>query len=128
MTRFATVLLVTTGLLGSSQRVEAGWVSIKNETEQPVVVLETSEEVQPGRCGKPVRLMPGEVFREFQSCAGGKTVCILECGGQMHTLSRAKLNWGRDDRAYSVRGVGSKVELKPATPGLAVCRTRLASR
>jgi hypothetical protein len=116
MTRLLSSLAVLTCLFGTAGRVSAGWVTIKNETTQPVMVQETTVVNNQVRRGKPIKLMPGDEFREYQSAAGSKIVQVLEWGGAKRTLCRGELTWQTGDESFAVRksGAAVKVVVTPA--------------
>src|SRR5687768_9449252 len=111
MCRFVPPLVILIGLLAPPGRATAGWVTIKNETNQPVVVQETHVVNNQVRRGKPVKLMPGDVLREFQANPGTKTIHVLEGGGQKRTLCRGELSWTTGDQAFAVRRDGTAVKV-----------------
>jgi hypothetical protein len=117
MGRFAIPMIL---FFGSLRPVDAGWVTIRNETDQPVVVQESCVVNNQVRRGKPVRLMPGEVLREYQSCPGTRAVQFLESGGANKKLFEGELKWDKDDNSFEFRCDGCKVNLSPAPRAAAV--------
>lgn len=125
MLRLSLIALILLAPSGLAAGAAAGWVTIKNETAQPIVIQETCLVKNQLRRGKPVRLMPGEVLREYQACPGSKTVHILDCGGQMRTLGTGELSWAKGDYSFAVRPDGTAVRLQSADAGRIVARADL---
>jgi hypothetical protein len=115
MTRLLSSLAMLACLIGTAGRVSAGWVTIKNETGQPVIVQETTVVNNKLKRGKPVKLMPGDEYREYQSAPGSKTIHILETGGPKRTLCRSELTWQAGDESFAVRKSGTAVKLVGTT-------------
>lgn len=96
-------------------RAAAGWVTIKNETGEPIVVQEAYVVNNQVRKGKPVKLMPGDVLREYQTSPGAKTVHVFDCGGKKRTLCRGDLSWQTADQSFAVRQDGAAVRVLDAS-------------
>ena len=58
--------------------------------------------------------MPGDVFREYQSVPGSKTVDVLESGGRKRTLARGELTWQAGDQTFVIRRTGTTVTVTDA--------------
>lgn len=101
----------------------AGWITIKNETTQTVIIQETVVvNGQVRRC-KPTRLVPGETLREFQATAGQKTVQILEPGLLMNrTLGQGELVWKDSDQGFSILKSGDRVKVLTTEEAVAVAK------
>jgi hypothetical protein len=117
MGRFAIAMMLFSG---SIRPAEAGWVTIRNDTDQPVVVQESCVVNNQVRRGKPVRLMPGEVHREYQSCPGTRAVQFLDGVGGKKKMFEGELKWDKDDHSFEIRDDAGKVKLAPANPPAAV--------
>src|SRR5262245_12375830 len=115
MSRYAIPLLVLCGSIGPVGPAFAGWVAIKNETNQPIVVQESCVVNNQLRRGEPLRLMPGEALRGVRSCPGTMAVQILECGGQKRTMCEGELTWDKDDYQVVVRNDGRAARLDSTT-------------
>ena len=63
--RFAFSLAIALAVACSSGFVEAGWVIIKNDTNNTIVVQEIVDANGQVKRGKPTNLLPGETLREF---------------------------------------------------------------
>jgi hypothetical protein len=129
MFRVGLISLSLIAPVGAAGRASAGWLTIKNETNQPVVLQETVAVNNQVRRGKPIRLMPGEVLREYQSGNGTKSISVLECGGQKRTLCTHELTWTRNDHSFAVRKDGGSVQVLAAdNPSKTVSRTETTRR
>lgn len=86
----------------SADRVNAGWLSIKNDTKRTLLIQEAPATAggKPGRC---IRLLPGECFREYQSKPGEKRLNLLDPDQPTRPLSQAKLVWGAADLCVRIR-------------------------
>src|SRR5687768_3934548 len=70
--RLLTLTAALVLFVGSAGAADAGWVTIRNDTNATIVLQQTTcANGQPKR-GKPVRLLPGETVREWQ-CGGTVT-------------------------------------------------------
>src|SRR5947209_8005892 len=86
-TRLVPVLAAVLSLLGSATAAEAGWVTLRNDSREILVVQETVTTSGSTKRYRPVRLRPGESVREFQPTGAtvkleifdGKTSSRLLC-------------------------------------------------
>ncbi len=92
----APVVLVTLALGPAS----AGWVSVKNDTPRTILVKETAEGLF--RRGKVVRLLPGEVYREYQAKPGCKAVEVFDAKCVTKAVHAGKLVWQAADVTWTV--------------------------
>ena len=60
---------------------DAGWVTIKNDTNKTVTVQEFVTVNNKKVTGKPHKLQAGESFREFQNNPGIKNYEVLDANG-----------------------------------------------
>src|SRR6266536_5712994 len=98
--RFLPAVRTVVGLTTGSAR--AGWVSIKNETKAAVLIQEVPANPTAKR-GKPVRLLPGEVYREYHAAAGEKQLQVLDAKSPTQVLCEAKVKWPVEDVTVRVR-------------------------
>ncbi len=120
-TRLRYPLLVLVGFFALATDASAGWVSIKNDTKAAVLVQEAPASPTAKR-GKPVRLLPGEVYREYHAVAGEKTIQVLDAKSPTRVLCEAKVKWPAEDVAVRVRTFGATTKLDAvadAKPGSA---------
>ncbi|MBX9579531.1 MAG: hypothetical protein K2X87_04415 [Gemmataceae bacterium] len=88
-------------LTGTTGAADAGWVTLKNDTQRVVVIQETVDSHgQPKRC-KPVRLLPGESVREFQP-AGTVKVEVFDAQNPGQPLYAGELAVKGDRQAFAV--------------------------
>jgi hypothetical protein len=116
---------IALGLLGVAVALPgtaaAGWITIKNETNQTVIIQETVTVNGSVRRLKPLKLVPGEVVREFHPAAGQKTICVLEPGLLLNrTICQGELKWQEADRGFSVFKAGDKVKVLTAEEAVAL--------
>lgn len=81
---------------------DAGWVTIKNDTNKAIVVQEVS--VVNGRVvrGKPTKLLAGESFKEFQNTPGEKCYEVYDVAAPNVPAWAGKLNCKGDTQSFSV--------------------------
>ena len=97
--------------------VFAGWVIIKNETKQPLVVVEIAGTPNRPIQGKPVKLQPGETYREFQAGAGTKTFAIYDASKLNAPIAQQPIAWPSEDSTFGIRGDGKAIKLVSADSG-----------
>jgi hypothetical protein len=91
---------------------DAGWVTIKNETKQAIVVQEVA--IVNGKTvrGKPVKLAAGESFREFQNTPGIKNYEIYDAATST-VVWRDSLNCKADSQSFAVGVANGRVGVVP---------------
>ena len=107
---FALALAAALAFVGT---VEAGWVTLKNDTNKAIVVQEVvivnGKQVR----GKPVKLGAGESFREFQNTPGIKNYEIYDASAPNAPVCTSQLNCKADSQAFSVGVVNGRVGVTP---------------
>jgi hypothetical protein len=98
------------GLVANS--ASAGWLTIKNESKAAVLIAEVPANPTTKR-GKPVRLLPGEVYREYHAEAGEKQLQVLDAKTPAQVLCEAKVKWPAEDVAVRVRTADKVTKLEP---------------
>lgn len=93
--------LVVAACLVSSSTSFAGWVCIKNDTKQTLIIQEVTDGLIFKR-GKVVRLLPGEVYREFQTQAGEKKIQIFDSRALTKPVYQGKMTWHAEDLMLKV--------------------------
>lgn len=91
----------------------AGWITIKNDTPTAVVVQSTCTLNNQVRKSKPIKLMPGETVREYQSCGGTKTFVISEPGLLGKQLLKSDLQLTGDDEKFVLKADATGHKLAP---------------
>jgi hypothetical protein len=103
--------------LASANVISASWITIKNDTKQPLVVQETmTVNGKVKRC-KPVSLLPGESLREFLAGPAQKKIDVFDGQNPNRTLWSGSLHCKDESQTYSIVGVGGTVTVRPAAPG-----------
>src|SRR5688500_7754236 len=103
------LLLALCGIGYFSPKVSAGWVCVKNELKVAVVIQEVPDRPRPRR-GKVVKLLPGEVYREYHPAAGERRVQVFDSRDPDNPLCSTKLKWpAKGDVTYKLEIVEQKV-------------------
>ena len=102
MVRVATVLLAVVGWVLPAQ---AGWLTVKNDTAQTVVLESVCDGVLVKRT-KSVKLLPGETYREFRLVPGERKVQLFD-GSQPGKplgppLAEGTLTWKLTDQSLHI--------------------------
>ena len=106
--RAAVVIALTACGAGAA---DAGWVSITNGTDHIIVVQGTTDPgTQPRRC-KPVRLLPGETVRDFQTATTMKLE-VYDAAAPTQPLCTGVYALTPDTQAFSVAKSGRGVVLR----------------
>ena len=101
-------------LTGTTGAADAGWLTLRNDTDRVLVIQETLDQNgQPKRC-KPVRLLPGESVREFQP-AGPLKVEVFDGQRPGQSLLCTELAVKGDRQAFAVGTDGKKVVISSVT-------------
>jgi hypothetical protein len=112
----------------SAGRADAGWVSIRNETKQ-ILLLQEPPSTPGGKPGRLIRLLPGECVREFHAKPGEKRIHVLDPKHLKEPLAQAKLVWLTEDLTVRIRAEKAVVRLVPpagAKPETVVDLTKTA--
>ena len=100
--------------LAANSIAAAGWVVIKNETKQVLVVVEIAGTPNRPIQGKPVKIQPGETYREFQPGAGQKTFAIYDAAKLDAPLTQQSITWRNEDTSFGIRLEGNGYKLDVA--------------
>ncbi len=107
---------IATGLLlFAASPTHAGWVTIRNDTDNVLVVQEVCVVNNKPCRGKPYRLLPGEEFREFQPNPTVKRIEITDLRAPNMTLFTGPVAWKDDNQTFSIRRSGDEVKVAGAT-------------
>jgi hypothetical protein len=107
---FALALLAASAFVGAA---DAGWVTVKNDTNKAVVVQEVTV-VNGKQCrGKPVKLLAGESFREFQNTPGVKNYEVFDAAAPALPLWSGNLNCKADSQSFSIATTNGKLGVVP---------------
>ena len=111
---FALAVLATLAFAGAA---DAGWVTIRNETGKAIVVQEVvivnGKQVR----GKPVKLLAGESFREFQNTPGVKNYQIYDAGNPNIVLWSNQLTCTADKQSFAVGVTNGRVGVVQVSEG-----------
>lgn len=103
------------GVLFAGGTASAGWICIKNESTDAVVLQEIPDRPT-SKLGKVVRLLPGEVYREYQPHAGEKLIQLFDLKNTSRPLFFGRLTWPKGDVALKIRNGETAVKLVPVVP------------
>jgi hypothetical protein len=103
-------LVAVVGLSGSA---EAGWVTIKNHTDRVIVVQELVVTNGVVKRGKPIRLLPGETVKEYQTKPGAKKVEVFDAHSPARPLYTGTLNCKDENPTFSITADGKSVSITP---------------
>ncbi|MBP3954978.1 hypothetical protein J8F10_06745 [Gemmata sp. G18] len=106
---FAFTAALLTAMTTFASAADAGWVTIKNDTNKAVVVQEVVTVNGKLVRGKPIKLLAGESFREFQSVAGVKSYEIVDAANTKTSIWSGNLNCKSDTQSFSVATFQGKV-------------------
>ena len=107
--RIAVLAVVAAGF--GANTATAGWVTVKNDTKQVIVIQEVGGPLNRPIRGKCIKLQPGETYREFQLLAGSKNVVIFDSEALNVPLVQDKLTWVKDDAKFEIQPDGATVKL-----------------
>ena len=99
----AIVVLCCTG------SVQAGWITIKNDTSKTLVVQEHVVVNGQVKRGKPINLLPGETLREYLPGPTVKRIEVFETQNHNEAVWSGSLNCKEDIQSFSVTTVNDKV-------------------
>src|SRR5947199_6387393 len=109
--------LAVVAALAFAGAADAGWVTIKNDTNKAIVVQEVvivnGKQVR----GKPTKLLAGESFREFQNTPGVKSYEIIDAAAPTTVLWSNQLNCKADKQSFSVSTTNGRVSVSPVPEG-----------
>jgi hypothetical protein len=106
------ILLLTAIVAGlGAEAAKAGWITVKNDTKQVIVIQEVGGPLNRPIRGKCIKLQPGETYREFQLLAGSKNVVIYDSEVPNVPLIQDKLTWVKDDAKFEIQPDGATVKL-----------------
>jgi len=108
--QFRIALIVFAGF-GYANPVRAGWIAVKNDTKQVIVIQEVGGPLNRPIRGKCIKLQPGETYREFQLLAGCKNIVIYDSDAPNAPPIQDQLNWVKDDASYAIKPDGKTMKL-----------------
>jgi len=90
------------GLTMSSDSANAGWICVKNESKDTVVIQEVPDAPNAKR-GKMMRLLPGEVHREFRPGDGSVKFEVFDPKCLTKPLLAERIFWGIKDTLFQLQ-------------------------
>jgi hypothetical protein len=114
--RCLVAIAVLTAIGGFAGSVEAGWVTVRNDTNKPIVVQATTTVNGQTRPCKPIRLLPGETVREFHT-PGQRTVEVFDGQSPHRSLCSGTITVKHENQIYSVGCEGKAVQITAVAPG-----------
>ena len=101
-------------LLAFAASAPAGWLTVKNDTDR-AVVIETVTDCVLAKRSKAVRLLPGEVYREFRLVPGERKVQLYDGSHPNQPLGQplgtGTLSWKLADQTLHVEPKASELTL-----------------
>lgn len=99
-------------LLWFAEGALAGWVTIKNQTGQTLIIQETFTVAGQARRGKPIQLVAGETVREFLPLPTIKNVEIYDPKNPSRPLWTGKLPCKNDNQTYVLTSVNGQITVQ----------------
>ena len=105
-THLLATVAVLAALVGFANAAEAGWVTIKNDSNKAIVVQQTETVNGQAKPGKPVRLLPGECIREQHGNTCMRTVEVFDGQQPCKSLNTTTLTGKPEGQTLTVSGDG----------------------
>ncbi len=94
----------------------AGWLTLKNQTNQTVVVQELYTAAGQKRRGKAIQLHAGETLRQFVPGPVVKQIEIYDAGNPSQPLWNGSLSCVRANQSYAIVSKGGKLAVEEELP------------
>lgn len=107
--RGLSVIVAVTLVLCCSGSIQAGWVTIKNDTNKTVVVQENVIVNGQVKRGKPINLLPGETLREYLAGPTVKKIEVFDKQNHNEALWSGSLVCKDDNQTFSISTANDKV-------------------
>jgi hypothetical protein len=128
MTRYlrrTALTLLILALGGELAPVRAGWLIISNNTPAVLIVQENRDDTGILRRPRIVRLLPGEVYREFHPGEGKTTLQVFDARKPQKPLHKSGVQWGAEEIALNLEAEGTSVKVvraanDPKLPGITI--------
>jgi hypothetical protein len=111
--RLVVPVIAIAAVLACPGSVEAGWLTIKNDTCQTIAVQETAIVNGKVRRGKPTNLLAGETLREYIPGPTTKTIDVFDLQKPRQPLWSGSLNCPDEMQTFSISSAGGRVMLRP---------------
>jgi hypothetical protein len=99
-------------LLLGTEIALAGWVTIKNQTGQTLIIQETFVLAGQTRRGKPIQLVAGETVREFLPVPTVKNVEIYDPKNPNRPLWTGKLSCKNENQTYVLSSTNGQITVQ----------------
>ena len=98
-------------MLAAVAPARAGWITVKNDTKQVILIQEVGGPLNRPIRGKCIKLQPGETYREYQLLAGSKNIVLFDLDAPSAPLAQDKLTWVKDDATFTITPDGKSIRL-----------------
>jgi hypothetical protein len=113
VTQFYRCLIATISaailVLSCAGSLQAGWITIKNDTSKTLVVQEHVIVNGQIKRGKPINLLPGETLREYLPGPTVKRIEVFESQNPKEAVWSGKLDCKEDAQSFSIATADDKV-------------------
>src|SRR5439155_8849270 len=111
--RAFSLIAALAGVVVSASMAEAGWVTLRNDSKDVLIIQETvTANGTPRRC-KPVRLRPGEAVREFHPNGSSVKLEIFNEKAQTQSLYSGTRTTADRDQTFSITSDGKTTKVAP---------------
>jgi hypothetical protein len=108
------VVALTAALSGG--HAEAAWLTIRNDTNQELVIQEFVTVNGQPKLGRVIKLQPGEAIRENKHVAGTRGIRVFDPARPKTPLLIGTLKWEKDDVTFTLKPDQQSVALDIVTP------------
>jgi hypothetical protein len=109
-TRFLPSVVALCTVAGFARPADAGWITVKNDTNTVIVIQETVTTHGQSRTGKPIRLLPGESIREYQA-TGSRTIEVFDGRDPKTSLVTSSVTVKAENQTVTVACDGPAVRI-----------------
>lgn len=107
-------LLPLLALAAFSMPAEAGWLTLRNDSPGPLVVVEVIKAADGAlRRGRPARLLPGETIREFRAGPPSIWLEIYDMQAPARLLYSGPVAWKEANVQLSITSDGKSASVRP---------------
>jgi hypothetical protein len=100
------LVIVASYCSGSAQ---SAWLTIKNDTNQAIVVQENVVVNGQTKRGKPINLLPGEKLREYIPAPTMKNIEVFDVQNPKQAVWSGNLNCNEEKQTFSVSSKNGKI-------------------
>lgn len=107
-------LLSVLALAAFSTSADAGWLTLRNDSSGPLVVVEVIKAADGAlRRGRPARLLPGETIREFRAGPPSIWLEIYDMQAPTRLLYSGPVMWKDTNVQISITSDGKTASVRP---------------